>query len=484
MPKLLLLFIVPWMISFIVFFSNFSQKFLKRFSFVLSLAPLAILAFFGVSPWIGEEVHYRWAPSLAIEFYLKVDSLSLLFLYLTAVITPIALIASRSQEIRSPNAFYGLIFVLQGLLIGFFTSRDLVLFIIFWESMLFPLYFLIGLWGKCEKRVAASQFLIYMIAGSSLMVAGALALYFSSSVDSLGTFSLDALAGGPYASWICAIFVLAFAVKTPLFPFHGWLPDAYSQASTTGTILLSALLSKAGIYGFIRIGWEVFPTILEGWVEFLMPLAILGVIYGGLAAWRQCDYKKIIAYSSFSHVNFILAGLFAWSHHAHEGAILQAINHGITITALFLVAGWLEEKLGSTSLKLFSGVAKAFPILCWVTMFFVLSSVALPGTNSFVGELLILYGVFENHPLETLFLGSTVILSVMYMLRWMQSLYFQSPRGGALPLAIDIRGQQLLTVFPLALLILWVGLYPSPILEQVTAAAEIMTPNIKGEESE
>lgn len=485
MSKLLLLFIVPWMTSFIVFlFPFFSQKNLKRFSLFMSLVPFLILASAGPSRWMGEEVQYPWVPSLGIEFYLKVDSLSLLFLYLTAIITPIALVASRIEEIRSPNAFYALILLLQGLLIGFFTSRDLLLFIIFWEAMLFPLYFLIGLWGKCEKRIAASRFLVYMIGGSTLMVVAALALYSSSSTNGVGTFSLDLLTGGVYAPWICAIFILAFAVKTPLFPFHGWLPDAYCQASTTGAILLSALLSKAGIYGFIRIGWGLFPATLKSWSGFLISLAILGVIYGGLAAWRQSDYKKIIAYSSFSHVNFILAGLFTWSHYAHEGAILQAFNHGITIAALFLVAGWLEEKLGSTSLRLFSGVAQLFPILCWVTMFFVLSAIALPGTNNFIGELLVLYGVFEYHPLKTLVLGSTVILSVMYMLRWMQHLYFETPKGIVRPHAVDIRVRELLTVLPLALLILWVGLYPSPVLEYVTSATEVMTPKVKGEENQ
>jgi NADH-quinone oxidoreductase subunit M len=471
MPKLMWLFLIPFLSSVVAFiFPPISGKNMKRLAVALSLLPLLILLSSPVNSWLGEHVRYAWIPPLSIDFYLRVDSLALLFLYLTAIIIPISLLAVQRKELSFPNTFYGFVLLLQGLLIGFFTARDLVLFAIFWEAMLFPLYFLITLWGKAHRRTAAMKFLIYMIAGSSLMVAAILALYLTS-----GTFNLDVLAGvasqAPYATWICAIFVLAFSVKTPLFPFHAWLPDAYYQASTPGTILLSALLSKAGIYGFLRIGLGLFPDLIREWSPVLLGLAIAGVLYGGLAAWMQSDYKRLIAYSSFSHVNFILAGIFAWSQAAHEGAILQALNHGVTIAGLFLVAGWLEERLGSTAMGPFSGVAKFLPHLCWLTMIFVLSSVALPGTNNFIGELLILFGLFGQHPWLTFILGLTVILSVIYMLRWMQNVYFEKPQAPFQNSFADIHFKELMIALPLVALIFWVGIYPDPVLKQVVPAA-------------
>lgn len=464
MSKLMWLFMIPFVSACIAFIMPpISGKHMKRFSVVLSLLPLFILLAFSVHSWIGEQVEYVWWSPLSISFHLRVDSLSLVFLYLTAIIIPISLLTVRSDELSFASTFYGFVLLLQGLLIGFFTARDLVLFAIFWEAMLFPLYFLITLWGREHRRTAALKFLIYMITGSSLMIASVLALYFAS-----GTFNLDRLADVaarvPYAPWIAAIFVLAFAVKTPLFPFHGWLPDAYYQASTSGTILLSALLSKAGIFGFLRIGLGLFPDIIREWSPLLLGLAITGVLYGGLAAWMQSDYKRLLAYSSFSHVNFILAGIFVSNLVAHEGAVLQALNHGITIAGLFLVAGWLEERLGSTQMGPFSGVAKFLPQLCWLTMIFVLSSVALPGTNNFVGELLILFGLFGLHPWLTFVLGLTVILSVIYMLRWMQKLYFEAPKAMYSPLG-DIQMRELLIALPLVALIFWIGIYPGPVLE-------------------
>lgn len=472
MPKLMWLFIIPFVASILTFlFPIKSGKQIKRFAFALSLIPLLMLLFFGVNHWVGDTVHYPWFPTLSIEFHLRVDSLAFLFLGLTAVIIPITLLAVRRDDIPYPHVFYGLILLLQGLLIGFFTSRDLVLFVIFWEAMLFPLYFLITLWGKEQRQTAAVKFLIYMIAGSSLLVAAVLALFFTT-----GTFNLDQLvtraSQSPHAAIICAIFVLAFAVKTPLFPFHGWLPDVYYQASTSGSILLSALLSKAGIYGFLRIGLTLFPDLIKEWSPLLLGLAITGVLYGGLAAWMQSDYKRLIAYSSFSHVNFILAGVFVWSQTSHEGAILQAINHGITIAGLFMVAGWLEERLGSTSIGPFSGIAQFFPRLCWLTLIFVLSSIALPGTNNFIGEFLILFGLFGEHPWLTCVLGLTVILSVVYMLRWMQNIYFGTPRGVFRESVSDIQVKELLIALPLIALIFWIGIYPAPILREVVPAAE------------
>lgn len=460
MSKLLILFLTPLLLS-CLFFVMPRVKYLKRFAIFASLIPLAIL---GIDPssWIGQEVRADWLPALGIQFYLSVDSLSLVFVYLTAVIIPVALFAAAFKK---PGFYYGLVFLLEGLLFGFFLSRDLVLFTVFWEAMLLPLYFIISLYGGERRKAAALKFIIYMIGGSSLMIAGVLALYLQAQ-----SFDMTVLTSTSAAVFF--VFMLAFAVKTPLFPFHAWLPDAYYEAPFSGTILLSAILSKAGIYGIIRIGIEIFPELMVAWGPLLFALALTGVFYGGLAAWAEQDYKRLLAYSSLSHVNFVLAGLFIWNQVAHAGAILQAVNHGITIAALFLAAHFLFQRVGTTSMQNLSGLAKYLPKLCYVTLFFVLSNVSLPGTNSFVGELLIFYGVFAKNPYLAAILGLSVILVVIYMLRFMRRIYFEAPMTLHNPIK-DLRKREMAMALPLIFLILWIGIYPAPFLKEVQTAAKV-----------
>lgn len=457
----------------------------KRLAFLVSLMPLAFLLW-NMNILLGSELNYAWLPALSIHFHLKVDQLAFLFLWLTALVVPISILATPSRHLEGSKVYYALILLLQALLIGFFTSRDLALFTILWESMLLPLYFIISLWGGAKRHYAALKFLIYMIAGSTLMVAAVLGLFYAHALaKGAGSFDFDALmqvsALVPYGAILGAIFFLAFAVKTPLFPFHAWLPDTYTEAPVGGTILLSALLSKAGIYGFLRIGGEIFPQLMQAWGPLFLGLAIAGVFYGALAAWSQNDFKRLLAYSSFSHVNFIIVGIFAWTETAMTGAILQALNHGITITALFLAAGWLQERIHSTSLGQISGLAKYLPHLCWLTLLFVISSVALPGLNNFIGEFLILFGLFMHDHWLAALLSLSIILSVIYMLRWMQILYFgdPSPQKGSW---IDISAKELATALPLAALMFWIGIYPTALIDHYIhpAAEKVMA----GEKSE
>ncbi len=469
MMLLLLLFLMPIASSLLL--SVFNKR-LKIIACFLSLIPLFLLVYFPVEAWIHDEFKIDWFPMLGIVFHLKMDFLSLLFIYLTAIIIPIVIFSTEKELEYSPQFFYRLVFLLEALLFAFFMARDLVVFTVFWEAMLIPVYFIISIWGKAKSKKAAMTFIISMIAGSSLLIVAVLGLYLASSTFNMEKLSIMA-SSSPHAVWMFAIFILAFSVKTPLFPFHGWLPITYYQASTSGTILLSSLLSKAGIYGFLRIGLGIFPELMREWSPLLLGLSIAGVLYGGMAAWMQSDYKRLIAYSSLSHVNFILAGIFVWNQAAHEGAILQAINHGIIIAGLFLVAGWLEERVDSTAMGPYHGLVKYFPNLCWLTLIFVLASVALPGTNSFIGELLILFGVFYHDPIGSFLLGLTVIISVIYMLRWMQHVYFGRPFISYEKKMNDIRFKQLLIASPLIALILWIGIYPKPLLQMVVPAAQI-----------
>lgn len=471
MLLLIFLFVVPFISAVLIFLLPIrSEKWLKRLSFFLSLIPIVILSA-GYALWPDMKLSVPWFPALSIYFDLRVDTLSLLFLYLTFFIIPVSFFAIKEDGKKLPNLFFGMILLLQGLLVGFFTAGDLVVFTFFWEAMIIPLYFIIALWGGQGKREAALKFFIYMVAGSALLIAGVLSFYFMGE-----TFLIRDLTPFPasshYAGWVFGIFVLAFAVKTPLFPFHAWLPDAYSVAPTAGSILLAGILSKAGIYGFVRITAALFPDFLEMWRFLLLPFAITGVLYGAFAAWGQKDFKRLVAYSSLSHVNFIIAGLFVLDELASSGAILQAINHGVTIAGLFLVAWWLEERINSTEMENVRGLTHYLPRLSWLTLFFVLSSVGLPGLNNFVGEFLILFGYFMKSGWIVAFLTLTVILSVVYMLRWMQNVYFDAP----VPFQDsfqDIGIKEIAKGAPLILVILWIGIYPAPILKETLKVAKI-----------
>jgi NADH-quinone oxidoreductase subunit M len=481
MSPLLWLFLIPLGASLAsLSFSWFPPPLQKRLAIAMSFLPLVVLLSFHGS-WTSQQVNFPWIPALSVNFHLEVDPLSLIFLYLTALIIPFSFFAVNGKKLSYPSLYYSLVLLLQGLLIGFFTARDLVVFTIFWEAMLLPLYFVISLWGGTARIAASIKFLIYMIAGSALMVAAVLSLYLSNwNTNQISSFGFEALSQGsestPYAFWILGIFLLAFAVKTPLFPFHAWLPSAYYEAPFGGTILLAAILSKAGIYGMIRIGGDLFPSLIREWSPLMIGLGVTGVFYGGFAAWLQKDYKKLIAYSSFSHVNFIIVGLFVWNEASQSGAILQAVNHGVTITALFLAASWLDERLGTTLISEGGGLCKYMPKLCWFTLIFVLSNVALPGTNNFVGEFLILFGFFGTDPKFAAILALSVIVTAIYMLRLMQKIYFETPIPQKSNL-VDMGRSEMVAAIPLVLLILWVGFYPSVILN------EIQPPSVPAEEA-
>ena len=475
---LLSLFLIPLIASLGLFFlSGLAAKRLKGLAFFLSLIPLVLLVL-GTSNWIGKQVDFIWFDALSIHFHLYVDHLTLVFLYLVSIIVPLSILAETRSDLERPHFFYGLILLVQALLIGFFASKDLLFFIFFFEAILVPLYFLLTIWGGKGRKRAAFTFIVYMIAGSSLMLVSVLALYLGAENP---TFNMGLLAktaqGHSMAPLLCALFLLAFFVKTPLFPFHAWLADTYCQASTTATILLAALLSKAGIYGILRIGIGLFPNIIASWSTPLVIVAIVGMLYGAFAAWAQTDFKRLIAYSSFSHVNFILAGIFAASQIAVGGAILQAVNHAVTITGLFLVVGWLEARIQTTTYLGVSGLAAIMPRLCWLTLFFVLSAVAIPGLNNFVSEIMVLYGLFVRSWWLSALLALTMIFSILYMLRWMQSIYFA--KCSVVTAITDIRAKEMLYSLPLVALIFWLGMYPGPVLKQIEPAAKKLSASME-----
>ena len=449
----------------VLILKNCSNNTLKYAAALLSALPFLMLLTQKV--YIGSSIEQTWFHALNIQFDLKIDSLALIFLYLTSLIIPISIMSINPENLQKPFYLYIFIFILQLCLMIFFMARDLVVFTVFWEAMLLPLYFIIAIWGKENREKTAFKFLLYMIAGSVLMVIGVISLFLATD-----TFNIDQIATTSktlaHSKWILFVFLLAFSVKTPLFPFHAWLPDTYANAPIAGTILLSALLSKAGIYGIIRIGFEIFPIEIQEWSPYLITLSVAGVFYGGFAAWKQIDFKRLIAYSSLSHVNFILTALFIWNQNSHIGAILQVINHSITITALFLSISWLEIRVKTTNMHGISGLAKYFPKLCWLTLFFVLSSVALPGLNNFIGEFLIFFGILTVNPWLAAGLGLSIVLSVIYMLRFMQKVFFGPPcfyQNGW----NDISRKEIFISIPLIILTLVIGIYPKPFLNTINS---------------
>lgn len=446
-------------------------KYKKEIAFLFSLSTLFILAYAGNSIFY-QDVNIPWFKALSIDFHLKVDPLSLLFLYLTAIIFPIVILSVKKQE--DSSSLYGSILSLQAFLVIFFTARDLVVFTVFWEATLLPIYFILTMFGGEGRKMAALKFIVYMIAGSFLLVAAVLSLYFSAAATfGEGSFNLDVLSKIadtlPQATLLFTIFLLAFAVKTPLFPFHAWLPNTYTEATTAGTIILSAVLSKTGVYGMFRIGLELFPSHIQAVAVYALPLAIFSVLYGAIAAWMQKDYKRLIAYSSFSHINFIMAGFFVPSLIGHAGALLQVLNHGVIITGLFLVASFLEDRIHTRALYEHRGLAKYLPRLCWLTLVFFLASVSLPGTNNFIGELLIFIGIFAVHPWYTPVLGLAIILSVIYSLRYME-LNFFGKDVEVEPSYTDIGAKEMLLVAPLVIIIFLIGIYPQIILPYLGVA--------------
>ncbi len=463
---LLLLFFAPLIAAFFLFaMVKVSSKWTKAFAAICSMVPLFILIL--TPKLLGRSYDVLWFKPLSIHFNLSIDSLTLIFLYLTALITPIAIITGPIKNLSHPNIFYGFILFLQALLIGFFSTKDLALFTIFWEAMLIPLYFIINIWGGKNRQFAAMQFLLYMIAGSALLVFAVIALYFAAS-----SFNFDELAKlsstMPYAGWYFFIFLVAFAVKTPLFPFHGWLIDTYCEAPKTATILLAALLSKAGIYGVIRILMGIFPLYMQMASPYVVCLAVIGVLYGALAALAEIDMKRLIAYSSFSHVNFIFAALFVWNGYALAGGLFQVVTHSIVIAALFIIVGYLIDWLKTSDMQLTGGLARKIPAVCWLTLFFIMANVSLPGTANFVGELLVLFGVFQMSWWVAAILGLSVIVSATYALRFQRKVFFGQEGVATVSSGIiDVRLTYFAVIAPLVIATLWLGIYPRPLLELI-----------------
>ncbi len=432
--------------------------------------------------------HHPWIPAFGISYFVGVDGISLLLLVLTGFLTPIALLGSWESVHKQTKAFCVFILLLESAMMGVFISLDLFLFYVFWDAMLIPMYFLIGIWGYDRRIYAAVKFLLYTMAGSVLMLLAIIGLaYLHSTTNGVYTFDLLKL----YALnvpdrlqfWFFLAFALAFAIKVPLFPFHTWLPDAHVQAPTAGSVILAGVLLKMGTYGFVRFAFPLFPHAAVAFAPALGTLAVVGIIYGALVAMVQPDMKKLVAYSSVSHLGFVVLGIAALNRQGVQGAVYQMLNHGISTGGLFLIVGMLSDRRHTRLIAEFGGLKNVMPRLVAVFLILTLSSIGLPGLNGFVGEFLILLGAFRSHPAMASFAAIGVILSATYMLWMFQRVNYgavTNEKNAHLP---DLTPREWVVLVPIVALTVLMGVFPNLFLKPIGPSVDRLLNQIQQQAS-
>ena len=416
-----------------------------------------------------------WIESWGVSYSLGLDGISLFMVILTTLSTSLAILGSFNYIQTRQRAFYALMLLLEAGVVGVFVATDVLLFYVFFELTLVPMYFIVGVWGGERRIYAAIKFFLFTALGSLLMLVGILYLFWRAK-NLLGAptfaysdFLLIPLSGTEQL-WLFIAFALAFSVKVPVFPLHTWLPDAHVEAPTAGSVILAAVLLKMGTYGFLRFAMALFPVAAADWTPLIAVLAVIGIIYGALVAMVQKDVKKLVAYSSVSHLGFVMLGLFAFNLQGIEGAILQMVNHGISTGALFLIVGIIYERRHTRLISEFGGLSKVVPVFSLCFMVVTLSSIGVPGTNGFVGEFLILLGAFKVQKWYAVVAATGVIFAAVYML-WMfqRVMYGKITNEENLRLA-DMNGREVAYMLPLLLFILWIGVYPQPFLRRMDAS--------------
>ncbi len=423
------------------------------------------------------EVNVPWIASLGINYHMGIDGISLLLILLTTILTVLCILSSWNAITTGVKGYFISMLLLQTGIIGVFCALDLFLFYIFWEVMLIPMYFIIGVWGGPRRVYAAIKFVLFTMFGSLLMLVAILYLLFAYR-SFAGEYSFDMLKlmEMPIAYhtqlWLFGAFALAFAIKVPLFPFHTWLPDAHVEAPTAGSVILAGVLLKMGTYGFLRICLPMFPEATLAYLPYISVLAVIAIIYGALVAMVQKDVKSLVAFSSVSHMGFVMLGMFALNLEGMEGSVIQMINHGISTGALFLIVGMIYERRHTRLIEQFGGIAKVMPVFSAFFMIVTLSSIGLPFTNGFVGEFLILLGTFKANTVYGVVAASGVIFAACYMLWMYQRVIFGKVTREENKKLKDINWREKIILIPLVLLVFWIGIYPKPFFERIEPAAK------------
>ncbi|MEI4279357.1 NADH-quinone oxidoreductase subunit M [Klenkia terrae] len=452
---------------------------------VLLLAVLATVAFDTGGERFQLTTSVSWIPAFGVDFALGVDGIALVMLLLIGVLVPVVVIASWADtgpEGRSMKAYFAWLLVLEAMMVGVFAATDVFLFYVFFEAMLVPMYFIIGSFGGPRRQFAATKFFLYSLLGGLVMLASVIGLYVVSNTElGEGTFAFDALRQldiDPGVQKLLFLgFFVAFAIKAPLVPFHTWLPDSGAQAPIGGGVLLVGVLDKVGTFGFIRYCLPLFPDASRTFAPWILGLAVAGIIYGAILAMGQTDLKRFVTYTSIAHFGFIALGIFAFTAEGGTGAVLYMVNHGISTGILFLAVGMLISRGGSARISDYGGVAKKAPVLAGVFLVAGLASLALPGTNSFVSEFLVLLGSFPTRPVFTVVATVGIVLAALYVLLVVQRTMHGPSRGVVVDKPFpDLRRRELAVVVPLIALIIGLGVYPQPLLALIDpAVAATMT---------
>lgn len=438
---------------------------------------------------------FSWIPSIGVKYFMAIDGIALLLILLTTLMGFIAVYSSFTAVTHREKEYYVLLLMLQTGMIGTFCSLDFFLFYVFWEVMLVPMYFLIGVWGGPRKLYAAIKFFLYTLAGSVLMLLSILGLYFFNdggipllnisglgnglSFDVLQYHKIGALIPPTMQFWLFLGFFFAFAIKVPMFPFHTWLPDAHVEAPTAGSVILAAVLLKMGTYGFVRFALPILPDATKQLVVPIVVLSIIGIIYGALVALVQKDMKKLVAYSSVSHLGFVMLGMFALNPVGLQGSVLQMINHGLSTGALFLLVGLIYERRHTRMISEYGGLAKQMPVYATLFLIATLSSIGLPALNGFIGEFLILLGAANVSIVWAAFAAAGIVLGAAYMLWLYQRIFWGPLENPANQDLKDLNGREVWTLLPLVILMFWIGLYPAPFLNVISRPVEYIVQKVQ-----
>jgi NADH-quinone oxidoreductase subunit M len=419
-----------------------------------------------------------WIPGYGVQYLVGVDGISLLLVLLTTFLTAVAILSSYTAITKSVKEYMICMLLLETGMLGVFVALDLVLFYVFWEGMLIPMYFLIGVWGGPRRIYATIKFFLYTMAGGVLMLVAIISLYYLNGGRPGGEFTFDLLKISglelPFSTqiWLFLAFAVAFAIKVPMFPFHTWLPDAHVEAPTAGSVILAGVLLKMGTYGFLRFALPLFPEATRFFTPLFSWLAIIGILYGALVSMVQPDLKKLVAYSSVSHLGFVMLGIFALTIQGVEGGILQMINHGLSTGALFLIVGMIYERRHTRLIEDFGGLARVIPVCTAFFLIVTLSSIGLPGLNGFVGEFLILVGTFRVNRLYAVLATAGVILAAVYMLWMFQRMMFGGVTRDENRRLSDLTPREVAVLVPVLLCIIWIGIYPRPFLAVTEASVK------------
>ncbi len=472
----------------LVFFPRQSEKGVKVFAFLSAAATFVIslhlvyhfdpsqggIQFEESSPWIQTALYH-------VTHHLGIDGISLFLVILTTFITPLAILSAWASIKQRTKAFMISVLLLETGMIGVFCALDLVLFYVFWEVMLIPMYFLIGVWGGERRIYAAVKFILYTMAGSLLMLLAILYLFFANGAS---TFDLQQIAANLASGtlhltsreefWLFAAFFIAFAIKVPLFPFHTWLPDAHVEAPTAGSVILAGVLLKMGTYGMLRFCLPLFPSAALAAAPYVSILALIGIVYGALVSMVQPDLKKLVAYSSVSHMGLVVLGIFAFTIQGMEGATLQMLNHGLSTGALFLLVGMIYDRRHTRMIADFGGLAHRSPVLATFFLIVTLSSIGLPGLNGFVGEVLVLVGTFVQNHITAAVAATGMIFGAVYMLWMYQRVFLGKVTNPANSEMGDIGTRERLMLLPIVVVMLWIGVYSSPFLRRMDASLKLV----------